>query len=105
MGVGRFIQAQLADADADIVFVQQSHHDGLTVAGGDHADAQVEFFVAGGQFDPAVLGAASFGDVQFGQDFDAAEQGAQQPAGGLSRSTSTPSMRYRIRMRSSNGSI
>ena len=43
--------------------------------------------------DPPVLGAPALGDVDLGQNLDAGEDRPQQPAGGLSRSTSTPSIR------------
>ena len=86
-------EAQLPQADLDVVLVQHPHDDRLPVVGGDDAHPKVEFLLAHGDLDPAVLGAASLGDVQLGENLDAREDGAQQPSGGLSRSTSTPSIR------------
>ena len=72
-------QAQLPDADLDVVLVQEPHHARLAMVGGQHADPQVELLAAGGDLDPAVLAAAAFGDVHLGQNLDAGEQGPQQP--------------------------
>ena len=75
-------QAELADADLDVVLVQEPHHARLAVVGRQHADPQVELLVAGGDLDAAVLAAAAFGDVHLGQNLDAGEQGPQQPPRG-----------------------
>ena len=77
-----FGQAQLANAHLDAVLVQQPHDDRLAVVGRDDADAQVEFLLAHGDLDPAVLGASAFGDVEFGQNLDTREDGTQQSPGG-----------------------
>ena len=71
----------MPDADLDVVLVQQPHHRRLAVAGGDDADAEIQFFFAHRDLDPAVLGAPSFGDVQLGENLDAGGDGAQQAAG------------------------
>ena len=73
-------EAQLADADLDVVFVQQPHDAGLAVRGRQHAHAEVEFFATGGDLDPSVLGAATFGNVHPGQNLNTREQGSQADA-------------------------
>ena len=71
-------QAELPDADLDVVLVEQPHDARLAVVGRQHADAEVELLVAGGDLDAAVLAAAALGDVHLGENLDAAQQGAEQ---------------------------
>ena len=64
-------ESQLANAYLDTVFIQQSHHHRLAVAGGDHAHAQVEFLLPHRDLDATVLGSSPLGNVQLGENFDA----------------------------------
>ena len=73
-------EAELLDPDLDVVFIEKSHNGGLSVVGRDDRDTQVEFFFADGNLDPTVLGAASFGDVHFGENLDPGEDGSEQPS-------------------------
>ena len=75
-------EPQLADADLDVVFVQQPHDAGLAVVGRDDADPQVELLVAHGDLDPPVGRSPLFGDVDLGQDLDAGDDRREHPAGG-----------------------
>ena len=50
--------------------------------GGDDADSQVQLLVANGDFDSSVGGSPFFGDVDFGQDFDASNDRRKHPAWG-----------------------
>ena len=61
-------KAEVADADFDVVAVQNSEHDRLAKLGGKNTDSQVEVFSAGSCLDAAVLGASLFGDVHPSHD-------------------------------------
>ena len=76
-----FGEPQLPDADLDVVFVEDPHHDRLAVVGGQDADAEIVVFAVGGELDPAVLRASAFGDVELGENLDAGEHRPQQAAG------------------------
>ena len=76
-----FGEPQLPDADLDVVFVEDPHHDRLAVVGGQDADAEIVVFAVGGELDPAVLRAAALGDVELGENLDAGEHRPQQAAG------------------------
>ena len=73
-------EAELADADLDVVFVEHPHHDRLPVVGGQHADAEVVVFAIGRELDASVLRPAAFGDIEFREDLDARKDGTQQPS-------------------------
>ena len=89
-----FAEAQVPDADLDVVAVENTHDDRLAVVGRQDADAQVEVLAADAGLDPAVLGTPFLGDVDPAHDLEAGDQRAAAAAcGGLSRSISTPSIR------------
>ncbi len=75
-------QPQLADADLDVVLVQQPHHARLAMVGGQHAHPQIQLFIAHRHLDPPILGPPAFGDIHFAHDLDPGQQGAQQASGG-----------------------
>ena len=76
-------EPELADADADVVLVEDPHHHRLAVVGRQHADAEVVVFAVGGELDAAVLRAAALGDVELGEDLDAGEHRPQETARGI----------------------
>src|SRR4030095_13745419 len=73
-------QAELANADLNIVFVQDPHDHRLAVVRRDDADAEVQILVAGSNFDAAVLRAAPLGNVHLSQNLDAGNDGPEQAA-------------------------
>jgi hypothetical protein len=73
--------SELADADADVVLVEDPHHHRLAVVRRQDAHAEVVVLAVGRELDAAVLRAAPLGDVELGEDLDAREDGAEEPAG------------------------
>ena len=78
-----FGEPELADTDFDVVFVQQSHHTGLAMVGGDNANSQIELFVANGDLDSPIGGASFLGYVDLGEDLDACDDGREHSAWGV----------------------
>ena len=74
-------EAELADADADVVLVENPHDDRLAVIRGQNADAEIVVFAVGRELDAAVLRAAALGDVEPRKDLDAREDRAEEAAG------------------------
>ena len=86
-------EPEVLEPDLDVVAVEDPHDDRLTMAGWYDADPHVDVFAGDQDLDSSVLGPAFLGDVDEAHDLDTADDRAQQPAGALSRSIKTPSIR------------
>src|SRR5688572_33306937 len=69
-----FQEAELAKADVDARFIEDSHDDLFAERRGDRADAKVEVFALVPDLDTAVLRNTPLGDVHVRHDFQAADE-------------------------------
>ena len=69
-----FAKAELNEANANVVLVQNTHNDRLAVVRRNNRDAQVEFLFAERQLNTPVLRSAAFGDVEFRQNLEAGHE-------------------------------
>ena len=76
-------EPEVLESDLDVVAVEDPHDDRLSMRGWDDADTQVDVLAGDQDLDPAVLGAAFLGDVDRAHDLEAADDRAQEPAGGV----------------------
>ena len=70
----RFVrQAQLIQGKQHRLLVENSHHHGAAECGGNNAHTQVDVTVLGLDLEPAILRQAFFGNVEVGENLDAAD--------------------------------